>query len=45
MSEGEPSSTWRYPLAPVQTRWLLLASAVLALVILIASGLWLLRLL
>jgi hypothetical protein len=42
---GEPSSTRSYPLWPMQTRWLLIASAVLALVILVASGVWLLRLL
>jgi hypothetical protein len=29
----------------MQTRWLLIASAILAVVILVASGIWLLRLL
>jgi len=29
----------------MQTRWLLIASAILALVILVAAGIWLLRLL
>jgi hypothetical protein len=29
----------------MQTRWLLIASALLALVILVAAGIWLLRLL
>jgi len=30
---------------PMQTRWLLIASAVLAVIILAAAGIWLLRLL
>ena len=34
-----------YPHAPMQTRLLLIASALLAIVILVAGGIWLIRLL
>jgi hypothetical protein len=38
-------ATDRYPPEPMQTRLLLIASALLAVVILVAGGLWLYRLL
>jgi flagellar biogenesis protein FliO len=39
------SQTASYPHLPMQTRLLLIASALLAVIILVAGGIWLIRLL